>query len=271
MIEKNRPIVELLFQTHQLDVSKYNSSFMSNIIRKRMDETGCANRETYLHLLESNFSEILLLMDSVQVCYSEFFRNPLTYAVLENIILPNLIFDKLKKNKREIRIWSAACSAGQEPYSLAMLLRENINSEQINFRIFATDQSEENILQAKKGLYQFSEISQLNMYRINRWFTKKNDVYVIKDELKSQIEFSTFDCFNDQYAFPPSSVFGDFDIIFCANLLFYYKPKFSGEILQKLQKSLALGGYLITSEIERDILFKNHFNEVFPESAIFKR
>ncbi len=270
MKEKIRPIVELLLRAYQIDVSKFDPTFMNNSIKKRISETCSDSREAYFHLLETDSSEIKNLVDSLQVCYSEFFRNPLTYAVLENIILPNLIYKKVKSKQHEIRIWSSACAAGQEPYSLAMLLREKLNTEQINFRIFATDQSEDKIQQAKKGMYQYAEINQLNVKRLNAWFKKDKDVYIIKDEIKSHIEFSTFDCFNEHCSFPPSSIFGDFDIIICANVFFYYKPKFRGEILEKIVKSLATDGFLVTGETERDILFQNDFMEVFPESAIFK-
>ncbi|MEI7664139.1 MAG: CheR family methyltransferase, partial [Bacteroidota bacterium] len=106
--------------------------------------------------------------------------------------------------------------------------------------------------------------------RIQQWFTKEGDVFKIKPELKECLDFSVFDLFSDRLSSPPASIFGDFDLVFCANLLFYYKPEFRAFILAKMEKCLANGGYLVTGETEREILTRYGYREVFPQSAIFR-
>ena len=270
MKETNKKIADILFQHHQIDILKYEAAFLTKSIEKRMQETVCSSHEAYCDLLQFDVAEPKLFMDSMQISYSEFFRNPLTFSVLEKIILPTIICKNKNVKKREIRIWSAACASGQESYSISMLLNE-YSQEKPDFRIFATDQSESQIKIAENGVFSESTVSNLSLKRVNDWFSKHGHHYTAKPELKENIEFSTFDLLDKQHICPPTSIFGEFDIIFCANVLFYYKPVFQKKIIEKLKKCLSENGFLITDETEREILLQHGFQEVYPQSGIFKK
>lgn len=271
MSENNKTITEFLLQSQDVDISKYDEKFLEKSIHRRMTETYCATEDAYLRYLQQSFIEGEQFIQSLQISYTEFFRNTLTFSVLEKIIFPTLLMKKAKSKNKEIRIWSTACASGQETYSLAMLLKELTKGaeDKINFRIFATDQSEAQINEAKKGQYPESALSNLSLKRVKEWFVKQGDVYSVKPELKENIDFSVFDLFNNKHSSPPNSIFGDFDIVACANLLFYYKPKFRTQIIKKTGGCLSNDGYLITGETERDILVKSGFSEIIPQSAIF--
>jgi len=270
MKENNKAITELLGQVENIDVSRYDESFLANTLKKRITETFCNSYEAYYEYLEQSHIETQEFINSLSVSYSEFFRNSLTFSVLEHIVLPEIIYRKKKNNQREIRIWSAACASGQEPYSLAMLLNEYFSKEPVRFRIFATDQLEEQIERAKLGYYHISELSHLTVKRLNEWFVKQGDTYTIKDILKEQVEFSVFDFFDEKLISPPASIFGDFDLILCANVLFYYKPEFRKKIINKIKANLSNEGVVVTGETEREIVMHYHFQEIYPQSAIFK-
>ena len=270
MKKNNKTITSLLLQRENFDGSKYDESFLEKTLEKRMKESHCESEKMYYDYLQQSHIEAQEYIRSLSVCYSEFFRNPLTFAVLERVVLPVIIYSKKKNNQHEIRIWTAACAAGQETYSIAMLLNEFTTDNKIKFRIFATDQSEEQIEYAQKGVYKLSELSSLSVGRLANWFLKEGDNYCIKPELKEHIEFSTFDLFSKEFSSPPTSIFGDFDLIMCSNLLFYYKPEFQKVILKKVKNCLSNEGFLVTGETEREILMKHHFKEVYPSSAIFK-
>jgi len=266
-------ITNLLKSLYDIDVSRYDVSFLNKSFNKRIAEVHCSSAEEYCTLLEQNKNEGQIFFDSLQISYSEFFRNPLTFSVLERIILPSIILNKKKIRNKEIRVWSAACASGQESYSLAMLFEElkTAGNNNLNYRIFATDSSESQIKEAGKGRYSIDAINNLNLKRIKQWFTKHVDSYTIKPELKEHIDFSVFDLFSGQFSSPPASIFGDFDLVVCANLLFYYKNEYRKIILEKTSNCIANGGYLITGETERDILMKHNYHEVFPQSAIFQK
>lgn len=264
---------------NSIDITKYDSAFLNKSIQKRVSETLCNSSEEYYTYMAGNSAEAETFLNSLQISYSEFFRNPLTFAVLEQVILPTLVKKKKNSIRKAIRIWSAACAAGQEAYSIAMILEEVKigNSEVENYHIFATDQSELQISKAKKGIYPEYELGRLNMKRTKQWFNKNSsgdnqdyNTYSVNPALKQNIDFSVFDLFNKQLGSPPSSIFGDFDIVICANLLFYFNVEYQKIIIKKIEKSIAKEGYIIVGEAERDIMINYNFREVFPGSGIFQ-
>lgn len=273
MREINKYITNLLIRLLGIDVSKYDESFLSKSIEKRISDTQCSSLEEYCTLLEQNNSERNTFVKSLNINYSEFFRNSLTFALLKKVILPSLIHKKKNSKRKEIRIWSAACASGQEAYSIAILLEElrNGNTDKFSYRIFATDQSELQVDKARKGVFTSDEINNLSMKRAAQFFDKHGENYFVKPELKDYIHFSVFDILNKQLSVPAASIFGEFDLVFCANLLFYYQNKYREIIVNKIGNSLTEGGFLVTGEAEREILMNHNYNEVYSQSCIFQR
>ena len=132
------------------------------------------------------------------------------------------------------------------------------------------DQNEMKLNEAQRGSYPISTLNNVSINRLNKAFIKQGESYSINQNLKDHIEFSVFDLINEKLSSPPESIFGDFDIVVCANLLFYYKEEFRKIILQKTGNSLTNGGYLITGEAEREIVLKDNYREVFLQSGIFQ-
>jgi chemotaxis methyl-accepting protein methylase len=264
-------IASLLKRLHDFDISRYDSLFLEKSINMRMHENHIKTLSDYSGFLEDNFSEGELFLNTLKISYSQFFRNSLTFSVLERTILPELIQQLKSKKRKEMRIWSAACAAGQEPYSIAILLEELLSgeNEKISYRIFATDISETQMKKSQTGEYSFEEVSNLTLKRVQKWFTKQGDVYTIKPGLRKNIEFSVFDLFDEFLGSPPESIFGDFDLVMCANLMFYYKKNDQEILLSKAANCIIRNGYLITGETERDILIKHGYKEIYPQSAIF--
>lgn len=270
-MNNNKNIYEIIYHLQAIDISKYDDSFLAKSFQKRMTDTQCLSIGDYCNYLKKDEKESKILVDSLNINYSVFFRNTLTFAVLERVIFPSILLKKKNNKQKEIRIWSAASAGGQEAYSVAILLEElkSISSDKFDYRIFATDIGKQQISEALTGYYSESSLSFTNLNRINKWFYKQNDSYRIKPELKLNIDFSTFDILDEQYTSPPASIFGHFDLVICANLLFYYKPDFRKIILKKVAGCIAEGGYLVTGETEREILLNFNYREIFPISAIF--
>ena len=253
-----------------VDLLKYDESFVVKSVRHRMDETICKALDEYFELIAKSLDETNRFIESLQISYSEFFRNPLTFSVLEKIILPTLI-QKRKNETSELRIWSSACAKGQEPYSLAIIMEEilRLRHEKPKYRIFATDQSQVQINAAQLGEYSSGELNNLTLDRVSHFFDTLGNNHFIKAELKRNIDFSVFDLFDKKFSSPPSSIFGGFDIVFCANLLFYYKNAERKKIIEKVGNSLVDNGFLVTGETEREILVTHGFKEVYAHSGIF--
>lgn len=268
-----RPIIDFLLMSRGIDISKYDPDFLKKTILKRMEDVSAESAEHYYAHLIENSIETEHFLQSLMISYTEFFRNPLTFATLEKIVIPSLVRTNLKAGRKELRVWSAACAAGQETYSIAMLLKEIQHGfgNTLNFRIFATDHSEKALAEASLGRYHPSAMNRLTLKRADTWFTRSGEMYEVKPGLKENIDFSLFDLFNKQYSCPPASIFGDFDMVFCANLLFYYAPEYRKIIISKATRCLTPNGYLITGESEREIMLQHGFREIFPHSAIFRK
>jgi len=273
MDDEINEIVALLFHTHGTDISIYEEDFLKKTIEKRLFATSCATFGMYLAYLKKNRIETDKLLDSLHIGFSEFFRNPLTFSVLEQIIVPLMVDKKSAGKGNEIRVWSAACASGQEAYSLAMLLEEIIESlkSKCTYRIFATDISQLELDYAQKGIYHKTSLNKMSLNRFQRYFTQLGDHYAISPSIQANVDFSIFDLLTFHGDSPPASIYGNFDFIFCSNVLFYYKPEFRTRILTKLSNSLATGGFLITGETERDILSANGYREAYMKSGIFKK
>lgn len=245
---------------------------MQKSLYKRISATGRTLND-YSDYLKENQIEGNEFINSLQITFSEFFRNPLTFACLEQIVLPTLVAKKATNKDKELRIWSSACAEGQEPYSLAILWDEmnQITKTKIFFRIFATDINREALNRAKAGLYNRTTLKKVTLERIQAYFQPQGDQYIINPNLNEYINFSFFNLLTEECTCPPESIFGNFDIVLCSNVLFYFKPEFRYLIIEKLGYCLAPGGYLISSETERELLITNNYKEVFPNSAIFQK
>lgn len=273
MTNEIRPYLTRLLTRYNRNISAYSDSFLQNSIDSRMSSLEIGNDEEYMNYLEDNEAEADLLVDKLTNSYSEFFRNPLTFAYLEQVILPQLIEAKKARNEKEIRIWTCACASGQEAYSLAILgdeLTKTVRADP-TFRIFATDISSKELSNARSGVYSQAALGNVALKRIQTYFTKEGESYIVDARLKEFIDFSVFDLLSNQQSCPPASVFGNFDLVFCSNLLFYYKPEFQASILGKAGNCLAKGGYMVTSETERDTINGKFYREVFLNSAIFQK
>jgi len=251
----------------------YDNIFVEKTIVKQIQINKIANPDDYFQLLKKSQAEQYSLIEALKIGYTDFFRNPLTFAILEQLVIPALANKSILNHKKEIRIWSAACATGQEVYSLAILLEELKEQTTLDFsyRIFATDISAGMLERAEAGLYKESDTGNLTVKRLRRWFKKdREDQFLVSPGLKKHIEFSQFDLLSKQHSCPPTSIFGDFDLVFCANLLFYYKNEVRNRILGKLMGCLNAAGYLVCGEAEREILKKFGMKELIPPAPIFK-
>jgi chemotaxis protein methyltransferase CheR len=266
----NRNRTELFMNKHGIDISMFDESFVNKTILQRIELTGCSDLKDYSRFVAESKKETALFAGLLQVSYSEFFRNKLTFSVLESIVLPEMVFRKRNSKSKEIRIWSAACAGGHEPYSLAMIL-ENLNgqNEKIRYRIFGTDQDERQVNIARLGKYNKESVGNVTRKQFEKWFVQSGNSWSVVTELKKNIKFSVFDLLSKQSS-PPESIYGDFDMVLCANILFYYKPAYQKIIIDKISDSLAEDGLIICGETEREILKAGKFKEVYPQSGIFQ-
>ena len=264
--EPTDEIVRALADVYGLDISRYEAGFLRRTITKRMGETGAGTIPAYAGQLAGDREEAQKLCSSLRIAHTEFFRNPLSFAVIEQVILPVLVEAK-KKSGGEIRVWSAGCSYGQEAWSIAMLLDELAGP--VAYRIFATDLEEP--VSARHGVYSPGDVGNVRARHLSEYFHRQGDSFSIIARLRERVDFSACDLLDGRTAIPAASIYGDFDLILCCNLLFYYHPEARRRILDKIRSGLAPGGYFVTGDVERDMVAAHSgLYAMAPSAAVFQ-
>ena len=174
---------------------------------------------------------------------SEFYRNPDQWKILENEVFPKLV-EKFGKN---IKIWSAACSTGDEPYSLVMALSRIVPLS--NIKVIATDIDKQVLEQARVGLYNEKSIAGVPADLKSKYFTKVGSSYQISDEIKKRVEFKEHNLLKDPY---PTGC----HLIVCRNVVIYFTEEAKDEIYKKFHSSLVKGGYLFIGSTEQIMNYK---------------
>ena len=263
-------ILRVMAEAHGLDISRYEETFLRKMIAKRLAATGLT-MAAYAGHLAGDREEAEKFTHALRINHSDFFRNPLTFALLEQVILPGLVEAKRKSGGDEIRVWSAGCAAGQEAWSLAMLLDE-LTGEAPSYRIFATDLDGPDLALARTGVYSVEGMGNVRSRHLRGCFSWHGDFYAVVPRLRARVDFSVHDLLDDDSASPVASIYGDFDLIFCCNLLFYYRPDARQRILDKFCRALSPGGYFVTGEAERAIVSnQKRLYPAFPLGAIFQK
>lgn len=267
-----KEIIRVMDQNYGRDISIYDNSFLEKSINKRVEALGLTSSMNYIpHLSESRI-EADRFFDSLNITYSEFFRNPLTFAILEQWIFPKII--EAKAGASEIRIWSSGCASGQEAYSLAMMLDKLISakSKPTRYRILGSDISKAALLAAKKGVYDVSSMRNVRLSDIDEFFVKEGEAYSVSTKIKEHVSFAAYDLLDQIHDYPEESIFGDFDLVFCSNLLFYYLPEYQQFIVNKMMRAIAPDGYLATGEAEKHLILKQKgIKEVAPPASVFQK
>jgi chemotaxis methyl-accepting protein methylase len=267
-------IVLMMSEKFNTDISIFSTNFLESAIANRMNLTALNSLSGYQQKLVNDPVESEIFLKSLSNSYSTFFRNPLTFALLYQVILPKIISEKAKNNDPEIRIWSAGCASGQEPYSLAMLIDDllNLKPAEIRHQIFATDNADSELLSAGLGIYDFDAIKHAPHSFVKKYFIKTGRFYSIRERIKAKVELSHYDLLDAASSAPPASIYGDFDLVMCSNLLFYYNPEIQKMILEKFRKTIRKGGFFITGEAETGILNSAPgFRHYIPSAPIYIR
>ncbi len=194
------------------------------------------------------------VVDAMTTNETFFFRDRVPFDNFRKIVLPNLL--EARKEVRRIRIWCAACSTGQEPYSLAMILDEE--AQQLTgwqVEIVATDLSHSVVAAAREGLYSQFEVQRgLPISQLLRYFCQDGDRWRINQHLRSRVRFEEFNLLSDY------SELGRFDVIFCRNVLIYFDVQMKQSVLDRMARVIAQDGYLFMGAAETVVGLTNAFS-----------
>jgi chemotaxis protein methyltransferase CheR len=220
-----------------------------------------------LATLRTNKDEELLreVTDALTTNESFFFRDQKPFDAFRDLMLPHIL--EANAGKRSLRIWCAACSSGQEPYSLAMILKDHAAKlAGWKIDIVGTDISHTILDRAKEGAYTQFEVQRgLPAKFLVQYFQKENDLWMISDELKQMVDYRFFNLLDD-----PRTL-GTFDIVFCRNVLIYFDPETKSKVLDAINKSMVPNGFLILGAAETIFGLTDAFATEPDRSGVYRK
>lgn len=241
-----------------IELGEEKAYLLESKLAKFLAEFGASSFEDlYLKICSTNDSYLIdSVIDAVTINETFWFRDKAPWHILEEILLPSFISELRNGERNKVRIWSAACSYGQEPYSAAMSIDNCLNRRGIMdvsceaFEILATDISYDVLQMAQRGNFDNISISRgLDEDFKSRYFRNEGRIWSLDEKIKRQVSFQQFNLIENYFPY------GQFDIIFCRYVLIYFSERYKKEVMDRITASLKPGGVLFIGSSE---LFENY-------------
>jgi len=227
------------------DNKKY---FLENRLSRIVKEKNFRGYEDYLHFL--NYSaqrhDIARLFDAITTNETFFFREPQQFEVFSNNLFPQIIKENTQMGRKDIKIWSAACSTGEEPYTIAMILLEKPELASIRKEIYASDISESVLMSARKAIYGNYSVRNIPPHYMAKYFKDSGGIYVLSDIVKSMVKFMNINLINEKEVKQLKGI----DVVFCRNVLIYFDDKAKKKAVSLIYDVLRPKGYLFVGTSE---------------------
>lgn len=231
------------------DSKKY---LVEDRICRRMNELLIDKFDNYYYFIKydpGKEQELVKLFDEVTTNETYFYRNLPQIEALQEVILPEIIEQKKKSGSKTLKLWSAACSSGEEPFTMAMVLEEILGPsiKTWNIQILATDISNAILEKAATGIYNKNSLRSLPPDKLPKFFNSFGDSdYKIKDHIKTMVDFQNVNLVDRM----KMRMIRDFDVIFCRNVLIYFDVESKKQVISSLYNSLSNNGYLFIGHSE---------------------
>ncbi|HHY60860.1 MAG TPA: protein-glutamate O-methyltransferase CheR [Clostridia bacterium] len=240
-----------IYQHFGLNLAGYKEKQLKRRITSLMQSQGINDFKQYFDLLVRDEEQLARFLDKVTINVSEFFRNPEIFKVLETKILPELL-----KTKSRLKIWSAACSNGAEPYSVAIILEELTPG--VKHQIEATDIDRKILEAAKRGFYEERFLKNVSPERLKRFFRPEGNGYLISEDIKRRVQFRYHDLLVDEYG-------RNYDLIVCRNVTIYFTMEAQDLLYRKFREALNPGGILFIGATENMLYYRElGYEKVMP-------
>lgn len=242
---------DFIYEKSAIFFADNKKSQLESRLNLRMRANNLTDYDKYYYLLKYDpqaDSELQSLFDSVSTNETSFFRSPPQIQALRDIALPQIMAAKSAAGERRLRLWSAGCSTGEEPYTMAIVLKECLGAELANWdiRILGSDISEKALQSARDAVYNEYTLRTAPQVVKDSYFTREDGRYRINEDIRSLVEFQFLN-FSDA---PRISLMRDFDIIFCRNVLIYFDDTARKRFVEQLHESLHPGGFLFIGHSE---------------------
>jgi len=264
---------DLIFNRTGLRVDDSRYDDLMEVLETMLVESRAASIHNLLYMLSSQATTDPLwqrLVDLITIGETYFFRNKDQFRVLQDTILPQMIAERRQQNARFLRIWSAGCSTGEEPYSIAILLRELIpDIDGWNINIVGTDLKMANLEFARKAVYRDHSFRMETRSDIkDKWFTPNGRHYELRPEVRRMVTYGPLNLINDEYPTIQNGMM-NFDLIVCRNVTIYFEEAVTRQVVKRFHQTLTDNGWLMVGHAEPMINTHNEFTPRNYENAIF--
>jgi chemotaxis protein methyltransferase CheR len=257
-------IAKLLRERRQFDIDQYKDRCIRRRIAKRLRVCQVADFASYLSRLDMDRDELDTLLATISIHVSQFFRNPDTYRILEQKILPDLCRRARAAGRTELILWSAGCASGEEPYSLAMLV-DDLATADLDIHIMATDISKPILETARSGSFDASRLKEVPPEVLEKYFQAENGRYQLIERVRNKVEFL-------QHNIMTASNYPAADLILCRNVLIYFTRSEQERILSRFAAELPEYGALILGRSETITgSTRQYYQSEFPVERIYRR
>lgn len=250
----------LIYTTAGIRLCNQKKDLVSSRLLRRLKKLGIDSFHEYYKRVKDDSDELVEMLNCIATNTTHFFRENHHFEYLKNKIIPELL--TIKSSEKTIRIWSAGCSTGEEPYSIAITLCEVLGDMRgWDIKILATDISTKVLDIAQKGIYEYEAVLEMPEDVVHRYFLRGTGENIgkikVKDFLKEMIRFRRLNLKNRVYPFKRK-----FDVIFCRNVMIYFDEDMKQHVLSMFHRHLSDGGHLFLGHSET-MLGNNRFKPVF--------
>ncbi|MBV8196272.1 MAG: PAS domain-containing protein, partial [Candidatus Dormibacteraeota bacterium] len=257
-------LLRFLYESHGSDFTGYKRSSLMRRVQKRLDQLHLDSYDEYVDYLEVHPDEHGVLLDTILINVTAFFRDAAAWEYLRAEVLPKLV--QQTNGDEQIRVWSGGCASGEEAYTIAMLMAEHLGAEAFKQRvkIYATDVDEEALTHARAATYTAKQASAVPAKLLTRYFTHAGNRYTFHKDLRRIVIFGRHDLLQDA---PISRI----DALFRRNTQMYFNAEAQGRILSRLHFALREGGVIVLGKAEMLLTHANLFVPVDLKRRIFTR
>lgn len=257
-------LFDLLHETYGIDFSRYKSNTVTRRLERRLALRGIANLADYVAELQNDAKELNQLYQDLLIGVTRFFRDPEAFQVLEERVIPELL-DRVPRSE-EIRVWVAGCATGEEAYSIAILLHEQLQRAKRppNVKLLATDMHQVSLELASAGVYAEEQLAHVSNERLERYFTRRGNAFQISSEIRQLVLFASHNVMKD-------APFTRMNLIACRNLLIYLDADAQRAVLSLFHFGLSTGGVLFLGGSETTGALSHEFAVVDERSKLFRK
>ncbi len=246
--ETFRQLRDFIYEKTGIYIPDNKKYFLENRLSRVIKEKNLRSYDDYLYYLKysATKADIARLFDAVTTNETFFFREPQQFEVLASNLIPQIVKENAQMGRKDIKIWSAACSTGEEPYTIAMILLEKTELMTIRKEIYASDISESVLMSARRGMYGGYSVRNIPPQYMAKYFKDSGGVYILSENVKTLVKFMNINLIEEREVRQLKGI----DIVFCRNVLIYFDDKAKKKVVSLIYDVLRPKGYLFIGTSE---------------------